>query len=354
MATGPGCGSHVGQNNLPGGTIASERDSRVLATADQRSAQATAQVPERRPNDPEAIFVVGVARSGTMLMRNLLQTSDRIAIAPENHFMGHILGRRGARHFFRQVGDLTSDDAIRKIVDMIYSGEYERQAGWRRPSPYWFWLQQTVPREDMERRLLTAERSERGMFGAFLRVYADMQGRPVMGEKTPTHLNYIDTLLEWFPDARVIHMLRDPRAIYVSDRHRRRSRNRWPYSWLMKAPLMLETYLLVVTAVSWRRAVRRHPRLQKAYPGRYRLVRFEDVVRGATETLPGLFDFLRVEMPPSASLDVVVPARHGMRSSGEGIDPQAADRWRERIHPFARRFLELVLRGPMRGYGYTD
>jgi hypothetical protein len=326
----------------------------VASPPAQSAAPAIASGPERLPTEPEAIFVVGVARSGTTMMRALLQTSDRIAIARENHFMGHIFGRRGARHFFRKAGDLASDDAVRKVVNMIYSGEYERLAGWRRPSPFWFWLKDSVPRDEMERRLLAAERSERGMFGAFLRVYADMEGRPVMGEKTPTHLNYVDTLLEWFPDARVIHMLRDPRAVYVSDRYRRRTKGRWPYTWLMKAPLVLESYLIVLTVIAWRRALRLHPRLLKAHPGRYMLVRFEDVVKRPDETLPGLFEFLGVELPERAKSDVFVPVKHGMRSSDEGIDPTAADRWRERIHPLARRILTFSLRGPMRRYGYTD
>src|SRR5687767_9497654 len=150
--------------------------------------------PERLPNEPEAIFIVGVARSGTTMMRYLLEASDRIAIARENHFMGHVFGRRGARHFFSKAGDLADDNAIRKIVDMVYSGEYERQAGWRRPSPYWYWLKDEFPREELERRLLAAERTERGMFEVFLRAYADVNAKPVMGEKTPTHLNYVDTL----------------------------------------------------------------------------------------------------------------------------------------------------------------
>jgi hypothetical protein len=311
-------------------------------------------VPPRLPTEPEAIFVVGVPRSGTTMMRHVLETSDRIAIARENHFMGHILGRRGARHFFRRAGDLKDDAAVRKIVDMIYSGEYERLAGWRRPSPYWYWLKDEVPRDELERRLLGAERTERGMFEAFMRVYADMHGRPVMGEKTPTHLNYVDTLFDWFPNARVIHMLRDPRAVYVSDRYRRQTRDRFPYSLVRKVPLLLESYLLVLYSVSWRRALRKHAELAKRHPGKYMLLRFEDVVRNPTETLPDVFKFLGVAMPETVASDVEVPTRHGMRSSGEGIDPAAADRWRGRIRSPARRFLELTLRGPMRRYGYTD
>ena len=327
----------------------------MTTTTDPTSEQAAvAGLAEHRPGEPEAIFVVGVARSGTTMMRFLLETSDRIAIARENHFMGHIFGRRGARHFFRRAGDLKEDATIRGIVDMIYSGEYERLSGWRRPSPFWYWLKDEVPRAEIEKRLLAAERTERGMFRAFLQMYADANGKPIMGEKTPTHLSFVDKLLRWFPNARVIHMLRDPRAVYVSDRYRRQNRDRFPYNLMAKVPLLLETYLLILYSVTWRRALKRHEELERRHAGKYMLVRFEDVVRKPRETLPPVFEFLGVAMPPSIDRDVAVPQRHGMRSSEEGIDPQAADRWRTRIHPFARRFLELTLRGPMRKFGYTD
>lgn len=317
------------------------------------TAEAIPSAPQRLPTEPEAIFVVGVARSGTTLMRSLMNASERIAVARESHFMGHIFGRRGARHYFRRAGDLADDATIRRIVDMIYSGEYARHSRWRNVSPYWLWLMESVPREEMERRMLAAERSERGLMATFMRLYADTRGKPVMGEKTPTHLAYTDTLLEWFPDARVIHMLRDPRAIYVSDRYRRRTKGRKPYTWLMKVPLLLETYLLLLTVVAWRRALRSHAGFRKRHAGRYTLIRFEDLVQRPDEVLPRLYEFLGVAMPADPTRSKV-PAQHGMRSTSEGLDPEAANRWRERIHPFARRFLEFFLRGPMRRYGYTD
>jgi hypothetical protein len=325
----------------------------MISTTDTTYDAARPAQPERGAGEPEAIFVVGVARSGTTLMRFLLETSDRIAIARESHYLGHVFGRRGARHFFRRKGDLANDDAIRGIVEMIYSGEYQRVSGGRRPSPYWIWVREHVERDEVERRLLAAERTERGMFREFLRLYADAQGKPLMGEKTPTHLIYTDTLLEWFPDGRVIHMLRDPRAVYVSDRYRRHAHPIWPFTWLAKVPLLLESYLLVLTVVAWRRATRIHPRLERDHPGRYRLFRFEDVVKHPDALLPEVFGFLGVEVPAGAT-SVGLAAVHGMRSSDVGIDPRAADRWRERIHPFAKRFLEFCLRGSMRRFGYTD
>ncbi len=309
-------------------------------------------IAERLPSEPEAIFVVGVARSGTTLMRNLLERSERIALARENHFMGHIFGFSGVRHYLRSAGDLESDDTIGRIVDMIYTQDARRLARWREVSIYWHWLVANVPRAEMERRLLAAERSERGLLAAFMRVYADKLGRPVMGEKTPAHLSFVDTLLEWFPDARVVHMIRDPRAVYVSDLRRRRRKPRRPYSWLDRIPGLLPGLMLLQTTVIWRDAARRHFRYQKRYPKRYTLVRFEDLVLDTEHVLPRLFEFLGVPLPADPT-DVRVYA-YGFNVGEQGIDKGAVDRWRAQVGRLGSHWLRFALGAPMRRLGYTD
>ena len=310
-------------------------------------------IPALLPTEPEAIFIVGVSRSGTTLMRNILERSDRIALAIENHFLGHILEREGARYYFRHAGALARDETLRKIVDMIYSGEFQKRSRWREVSPYWRWLTANVEAEEMTRRLLAlapADRTERGLFGAFLRVYADKQGRPIMGEKTPAHLAYVDTLLEWFPNGRVVHMIRDPRAVYVSDLHRRMTKRRPPYSWLIRIPFALSAVLLVQVTWTWASAARRDRTLRKRYPDRYRLVRFEDVVTDPDKTLPALFEFLDVAPPPDPT--AVKVYAHGFRWGEEGLDSAAASRWREHIRPFPRRWLKFWLGTYMKRFGY--
>jgi hypothetical protein len=302
-------------------------------------------------SEPEAIFIVGTGRSGTSLMRTLLERSPRIAIARESHYVGHLREREGARFYFHRVGDFSDDATMRGIVDLIYSGEFARRSRWREPSTFWRWLVDNVPRDDMERRLLAAERTDRGLFVAFMRAYADsIGGRPVMGEKTPAHLAYVATLLDWFPNARIVHMLRDPRAVYVSDLRRRRNKLRKPYSWIAKLPGALRLVILLNVSWGWRSAVRRHARYEKAYASRYRMVRFEDMVTRPDEILSALYKFLDVEMPPDAT-DVKVVSQ-GFRAGEKGLDAGAADRWRQHIGRFEKRWLELVLRRPMQVVGY--
>ncbi|HSH21805.1 MAG TPA: sulfotransferase, partial [Candidatus Caenarcaniphilales bacterium] len=134
---------------------------------------------EPSPAEPEAIFIVGVSRSGTTLLRRVMETSERVAIAMENHFLGHLVEREGARHYFRRLGQLQDDATVRRIVELIYSGEFQRQSRFRELSPYWRWLIENIGREDFERRLLAGERTERGVMRELMRTYADFRGRPV-------------------------------------------------------------------------------------------------------------------------------------------------------------------------------
>jgi hypothetical protein len=307
--------------------------------------------PTRLEGEPEAIFIVGVSRSGTTLTRRILDRHSRIGLVTENHYLGHLLAWEGARYYFRRLGDLADDDTVRRLVELIYSGELQRRSRLRELSPYWRWLTAKVPRQDIEAYLLASDRSERGIFEAFLRIYADRRGKAIIGEKTPAHLDYVETLLEWFPDGRVIHCMRDPRAIFVSELRRRREHAMGvPYRQLASVPALLEQFVLLQVVWAWARAVHRHRQLQRRYPDRYRLLRFEDLVSTPQRTLDELCAFLSVQ-PEARMLEQKVTSK-GARVGETGIDTAAADRWRSRIGPRAKRAMELLLGRRLVEMGY--
>jgi len=286
--------------------------------------------PPAGPRPPEAIFVVGVSRSGTTLMRNVLNSHSRIAIAPENHYLGHLLPGAGYRRLFRQDGDLADDAAIGRIVARIYSEAFQRDDRIRPVSPYWRWVKRHVPPEELEARLLAAPRTEQGQFDAFLRAFADARGATVIGEKTPAHVAFADTLMDWYPGARVVHMIRDPRGVYVSELRRRlETPTAIPYRWLNRLPLVFRAFVLLQTTWAWAGAVRWHRRLRRRYPGSYRLVRFRDLVQQPEVTIRELCAFLGVGFEP-AMLEQEVTSR-GVTLGTSGFDATAADRWRDSI-----------------------
>lgn len=310
----------------------------------------TVEPPAPR-HEPEAIFVVGVSRSGTTLMRALLERSDRIAIALENHYLGHLIPGYGAREVFRRLGDMRDDATVRRIVEFLYSGEYQRRSRWREISTFWRWLISDIPRDEVERRLLASDRTERGVFLALLRLYADEHGKQIVGEKTPQHIAFAELIFEWFPTGRIIHMVRDPRAIYVSEVRRRRQRPSPPYSWMMRVPLAFQLTILLQVAATWSRAARRHFQLAAAYPDRYTMVRFEDLVGDPEPVLERVYEFLGVETPSEPAAVRVVS--RGYNLGAEGLDAEAASRWRTQIHPLANRLMTLLAGRRLKMLGYS-
>jgi hypothetical protein len=304
-----------------------------------------------RPGEPEAIFIVGVPRSGTTLMRMVLNKHPRIAIADENHFLGHPVPWLDRSWSPGGIGPLETDDDVRRLVERIYSDEFQRGTWFRGQSAFWRFVARKVPPAELQRRLLAGERTPRGVFRVLLESYADHRRRAIIGEKTPAHFRHVDTLLEWFPDARIVHMIRDPRAVYVSELKRRRANpDTVPYRWLAHVPGALRGLVLVQSPRTWAEAVNRHRGYVRRHPGRYRLVRFEDLVRDPDRTIGSLCEFLGVDFDP-AMLEQTVVSR-GDRVGTTGFDAGAADRWRDAIPAGDRRWVERLVGRRIDELGY--
>jgi hypothetical protein len=324
------------------------------------SAQATelARVqPQARPPAPGAkeqyIFIVGVSRSGTTLMRRTLNSSDEIAIASENHFLGHVIASEGVRHKLRQFGDTSDDANLRRLVEYLYSDSFKSSSKYRDVSTLWRWLTRRVPKDELLGRLLASERSERALFRAILQLYAEHKGKRVMGEKTPAHVRYVPTLLEWFPEGHVIHMLRDPRAIFVSElRRRSKAALSTPYKQLRRFKLAFKVFILLQISVLWYESVVHYRRYKRQHPNNYYLLRFEDLVREPEAQIRRVCDFAGVEFQAKMLQQEVVSK--GFQEGQIGFDSRAAERWREQIDPWVDRWFRFWFGRALKEFGYVS
>ncbi|HBS28139.1 MAG TPA: sulfotransferase [Phycisphaerales bacterium] len=123
-------------------------------------------------HDP-AVIVGGCGRSGTTLIREMLDRHPSIAIGPET--------------------------AI--LCDF--------------PNPERLAIEWGLRAADIERDIRSS-RSVVEFTGGFFRAYAARRGKPIWGDKTPRNVRAIDRILRWFPQARFIHMIRDGRDVACS------------------------------------------------------------------------------------------------------------------------------------------
>lgn len=301
---------------------------------------------------PDFVSVVGVNRSGTTLMRNVLNRSPQLAIADENHFLGHLVASQGARYAFRRLGSLADDGNVRRLVDFIYSGELRRVSKFKNYI-HWGWLIRNVEKDALAREILASDRSERSLFVAFLKVYAAAQGKPIIGEKTPAHFRYVRTLLDWFPHGKIIHMVRDPRGTFVSDLKRRREeppgKQARVFDVLRRSEPLLKLFVLLVTTGAWRESAAIACRYRARFPERYRLQRFEDIVCDPEGQVRQICGFLGIEFQPALLEQLVV---RGFQKGDAGFDRGAATRWREHIDAWVDAWFRLCFRRRLAELGY--
>jgi len=298
---------------------------------------------------PDFIFIVGLPRTGTTLTRSILNCSPAIGISKgESHFMGdrHLLGllpRPGYRQRFGRAGDLKTDGGAHQLVDFLYTA---------RLNGFWAQIPKTLRRDECRRRLLASDRSDWALLELAMEIGA--QGKPVRGEKTPAHVYSIAAFLERFPNAKVIHTMRDPRAVYVSNTRKYDVKHSTQYhSALRRTGLVYELYASLEIILNWQRVMRLHHRYQADYSDRYAVSRYEDLVRDPKGRMLALCDFVGVEFTDAMLRQTVINSSFIPRKGQvQGFDTSTLERWRKALHPAINRWFLLWCGRQLADFGY--
>jgi hypothetical protein len=147
-------------------------------------------------NELNPIFIVGAPRSGTSLLRVMLNRHPSIGLCDETYYFYYVYSRRSA------FGDLSDPGVRRHLIDRYLTTHRIKRLGLDLDA-----LSETLKREGD---------SYESFFVSLMRFYARNRGKKRYGEKTPQHALYIETLFEWYPGCQVIHLVRDPRDVVAS------------------------------------------------------------------------------------------------------------------------------------------
>lgn len=207
------------------------------------------------------IFIGACPRSGTTLLRTMLNTHPDIAIPRETRFMPFAWEHRLN---WRKIERERVRERFGKVVF---------ESDWTR-----FERLETAPEVGIER-LRDAPHTLGSLVGTCYVLYAEATGKKRWGDKRPMYARYLDSVFTFFPDAQYINLVRDPRASVASMR-----KLNWFDGDIVPG---LELWVRSIKAVApWRDVLHKDQYLE---------VRYEDMVAAPEEMLGRVADYLTLD-----------------------------------------------------------
>ncbi|MEM8961412.1 MAG: sulfotransferase [Acidobacteriota bacterium] len=284
---------------------------------------------------PPPALIVGHGKSGTTLVQALLDSHPQLAVFPlEPYVFGRlVLPTLGKSAEDRRAHATTF---LRKL--------HEHPLGWLAEIP--FDELDTTYRRHVE----AAGGDYRAYHAGLVLAWAELTGIDTSRlrrwvEKTPEYEKYADYVFAQWPDARMLHVMRDPRDNFGS--YKRFRIKHHPHRRAVAADSF---------ARRWRESERLARRNLTRFGSRYRILRYEDLVHDPATRLGELADFFGIDLDPALEQPTLAGrpwggnSMHGERFTG--IDTSSVGRWRSTLDEATVTALEARLATPMRRLGY--
>ena len=265
----------------------------------------------RRP-----VFICGVHRSGTTLVRDLLDWHPELSVLPAEglfftHLQRRIVGLEGARAL-----ELVGRTWLQRLADHSSQPPFwllGRSSA--ENSPYVSFARALMAWWHVAERTMSSSVKSWPLVSAMLAYAYSMAGGRIAdgqlrwAEKTPTNEQFIDQLLADFPESKIIHVIRDPTSVYES-----------------RKSMELQTFGTFGNKRSVLKDLVRTYRVALAHRdgslgGRYLLTRYEDLINGQNTEIDRLAAFLQIQSLPILRRPTVAGIPVGSNSSFEAGTP---------------------------------
>jgi hypothetical protein len=246
------------------------------------------------------IFLAGVDRSGIGLVGELIEAHQDLSMSRRTNFWTRFAGRYGdlavTENFERMLNDLARHERVGRLQ----------------------------PDLDALRAVLrNGPMTDGRLFSLIHEHHMQRTGRRRWGDKSLGNEQAAEAIFAAYPDAVMVHVVRDPRDRYCSQAtHRRAGRGG-----------------AGAGAALWRWSVALAERNQASFGQRYLVVRYEDLVTTPSVAALAIFDHIG---------EAVTAEVHAFELHGASVG-----RYRRDLSRSDAAFIDLVLGSPMRRHGYT-
>ncbi len=311
------------------------------------------------PTSRDPIFIVGYIHTGTSLLKSMLRKDPTLfTAAGETHFYQDL------NRYRRQFANLDDPQVLRDYVYLLVALAFlgTKRANQRQDeySLATFNLSEAqfgaiVDGARAAAASVPAAQRHAALFGLVMDELTRLNGKQRWLEKTPEHVYFLQQILSVRPDARVIELVRDPRAALSSRKHRRTE------EWLdakeaqeQVEPDRSTNYDPLIDSYMWKESIDSARDARKNFPGRVLSLRYEDMVSEPETIIHRVCDFLDLPFRPEfLEVGWINATSKNAQNAGEGISKAAVDRWKKSLTPEEIYVCQMALRRELKEFGYA-
>lgn len=263
------------------------------------------------------IFIVGCPRSGTTVMKELFNNHPEVAIPDETGIFDWLYNRP----LYKKLLPLKASKnlALVKSLGEAVTNEFDALPASKR-------------------------KSAKSAIDFLLQGYAKRERKSYWGEKTPLNIHYLGKILNIYPDATIIYMIRDPRAVASSFKryidHKRGKEDFWITEDINKAIKL------------WKKSVDQ----ATYFKNQVNFVKYEDFVANPQSTVQELceiiglhyyekmFKFYKNSSPSNQEV--------WHRETTKPVNQSNIDKWQTELSEEEIKTIERDLKGYMEKFDY--
>ena len=268
-------------------------------------------------NNTSPIFIVGCGRSGTTLLRNILGNHSNIFAIPGETFL-FALEDGGNVTKLHKILDRTKDKnklAILTLTLMYYGHETTLNmidTSEDTPEHITEIFNETFTNQEFHKAQGKCE-----LFNFYAFYLANKENKSRWIEKTPVHTYGISSILNSYPNAKFIEIVRDPRAVYCS--------------WKNTSIDFFRNLNLVEMIIHWETVFFSGRYWKNIIPDQYYRLKYEELTNNPQEELIKLCTFLREDCEPKLLEVSVYNSSIENLNGKEGITNIANEIWKEKL-----------------------
>lgn len=273
------------------------------------------------------IFIVGAPRSGTTLLQFRLRNHPRLSLPTgESHFLVPLYVHQAS---FQPLDNI---DNIQKVLELMLRKSREFL---ETDLPGMRFVIPVLAQELLDNKCDSIPKIISWLFSK----NAAGEGKARWGDKTPYYVLHIPKILDWFPDAQIIHIVRDGRDVALSLFERRHD---------------FFVYNAYTAAVSWKRYVEAGHRIGSTLrPDQYLEIRYEDLIAEPEQILNTICAFLGEEYDPDM-FKTSKPQNLGKTPLVHApIKNDNREKWRTKMTPKQIQVFEAVAGSTLEDFGYN-